>query len=310
MYAQEIDAFRLYYSQTIHPELMRMERQRLRLLRLLLFSGVLLVGAFVIELYLNLLILTLALSIPITFYIAYLVYRVQEFRRKFKPNVVNLILHFINELPNYGQLAYDPRKFLPKDRFNLSKIFSTPAQYYVGEDYINGRVGEMPFEMCELSVREIARTDNKLEIIFEGVFLYAVFNEEAEGSMVIWPRQLRKHLTRSIKAFTWEGGENMDHEILNERFRERFLVYATEDTHVVGILSEPMQDSILEYVDRTGKDIYLSFHDREIYAAVTEQKDLLEPFIFQSNLNFELVKEFYEDISLILRVVSDFDRTH
>jgi hypothetical protein len=310
MYLKELETFRIYYSQTIHPELMRMERQRLRLLGLLAFSAFLLVGAFVIELYLNLLILTLALSIPITFYIAYLVYRVQQFRRTFKPNVVNLILHFIDEQPNYGQLAYDPRKFLTKDLFKQSKIFSTPAHYYAGEDYINGRVGEMPFEMCELSVREIARTDNKLEVIFEGVFLYAVFNEEAEGHMVIWPRKMRKYLSRSIKAFTWEGGENVDHEILNERFRERFLVYATEDTHVVGILSEPMQDSILDYVDRTGKDIYLAFHDREIYAAVTEQKDLLEPFIFQSNLNFELVKEFYEDISLILRVVQDFDQTH
>lgn len=307
---KELEEFRIYYNHTIHPELMRMERQRLRLLRLLLFSGVLLSGAVVIQFFLHLLVLTLMLSVPVGFYILYLLYRVQQFTRTFKPQVVNLLLKFIDDHPNYGHMQYDAKKFIEFDRFSRSRIFKTQGQYYVGEDFISGMVGEMPFEMCELSVREISVASNKLETIFEGVFLHAIFNEETEGQIIVWPRRLRKYLTRSIKAFTWQGGENVDEEILNEAFRSKFLVYATEDTHVIGILSEPMQDAILNYVERTGKDIYLSFHDKEIFAGVTSDKDLLEPYVFRSNLSFDLVREFYEDITLILRVVQVFDQTH
>ena len=48
--------------------------------------------------------------------------------------------------------------------------------------------------------------------------------------------------------------KNVEEEILNAAFREQFVVYATEDTHVVGILSEPMQAAILDYIEKTGKD--------------------------------------------------------
>ena len=57
-------------------------------------------------------------------------------------------------------------------------------------------------------------------------------------------------------------------EILNENFREKFSVYATEDTHVVGILTEPMQEDILEFLGNSDRRMYLSFIDREIFCAI------------------------------------------
>lgn len=306
----EIEDFRVYYNHTIHPELMRMERQRLRLLRLLAISAVLLAGALVVEMYLNILVLTLFMSIPVAFYIIYLVYKAQQFRRTFKPQVVNLILDFIDDLPNYGQLTYDPVRLIPKSQFLESSIFRTSGQYYIGEDFISGTVGEMPFEMCELRVREISPVANKLDDVFEGIFLHGIFNEETEGRLIVWPRYMRKHLIATIKQFTFHGGVNVDHEIMIDEFRDKFLVYATEDTHVIGILPEPMQEAILNYTKRTGRDFYFSVHNREIYAAVTNEKDLLEPNLFSSNLNFDLIREFYEDISMILKVVQVFDQTH
>ncbi len=305
-----LEDFRIYYNHTIYPELVRLERLRIRLIRLIFFSVLVGLIMLVVELYLSILLVALLLTLPVLVYISYLGYRIQRFQQTFKPQVMNLILDFMNGLPNYTDLKYDAKKKLDKSVFLHSGIFATNGEYYRGEDYISGKVGEMVFELCELDVREISPVSNKLTTVFEGVFLKAIFGEEAEGSIIIWPRKQRQYLTRSIKAFNWQGGENMDSEILNDQFREKFLVYATEDTHVVGILSDPMQDSLVKYVEETGKDIYLSFQDREIYAGITEPRDLMEPFVLRSNLSFDLVREFYLDIELALRIVQDFDQTH
>ena len=307
---KRLEEFRIYYNKTIYPELMRMERHRRRLLRLIFFSVLILGGAILFQLYIRILVISLVLMIPITVYMAYLLFRIREFIRTFKPNVMNLVLDFIDDGPNRGTLHYVPERKLARERFLNSRLFVTPAPYYEGEDYISGRVGEMNFELCELDVREISPVLNRLNIVFKGVFLYAIFPEETEGAIVVWPRDQRQFHTRSIREFTWEGGENVDHEIMNDQFRQFFMTYATEDTHVAGILTEPMQEAIVQYVDQTDKDIYLAFFDQEVYIAVTEEKDILEPYIFRSNLSFELVREFFEDVNLLLQIVEEFDKTH
>jgi hypothetical protein len=38
-----------------------------------------------------------------------------------------------------------------------------------------------------------------------------------------------------------------------------------------------------------------------------QPKDLLEPAIWQSNVSFELILEFYKDLMLILGIVRDID---
>ncbi len=307
---KRLEEFRIYYNQTIHPELIRMERRRRRLLRLLLFSALIVIGLIIFEIYLNLLLVTLLLFIPLAVYMFYLVYRIREFVQTFKPNVMNLVLDFIDDGPNRGTLSYQAEGKLSKEQFLDSRIFVSPAPYYQGEDYIAGRVGEMDFELCELDVREVSPVVNRLNFVFKGVFLYAIFPEETEGEIIVWPREYQQYHTRAIREFTWAGAVNVDHEILNERFRQKFLTYATEETHVISILTAPMQEAIVQYMEQTGKEIYVSFLDQEIYIAVTEPKDILEPHILRSNLSFELVREFFEDVSLLLHIVEQFDQTH
>ena len=71
-----------------------------------------------------------------------------------------------------------------------------------------------------------------------------------------------------------------------------------------------MQEAVVDYMDQTNKEIYLAFHDQELYIAVTEPRDILEPYLFRSNLSFELVREFFEDVNLLLLIVEEFDKTH
>ena len=264
-----------------------------------------------ISFYLQIMVVALFLVLPITFYIFYLGYRMQRFRQEFKPRIVGLLLDFMNESLNFSRLSYEPKTKIPRELFLQSNLFYTKAPYYQGEDFIKGMVGEMPFAMSELVVREQSPMTNKLQDVFEGVFLHAIFPEEdTSGSVIIWPRRKKQYLTRTIKEYTWKGGYNQDYEIMNPYFQELFLVYAMEGTHVAGILSEPMQEALVNYVTITGKDIYISFIDRHIFAGVTEERDLLEPSLFSSNVSFELIREFFQDLMMVVKIVEDFDQTH
>ena len=307
---QKEDEFRVYYNHTIYPELLRLEFRRKRLLRLLFLSAILIGALFVLEIYVNIFLLTLLIALPVGAYVLYLIYRIRLFKITFKPRIVGLILDFMDELPNFSNLKYDIDKKIEKSRFKKSSIFTTKAPFYKGEDFISGKIGEMDFELSELDVREHSPINNNLQTVFRGIFLYAIFNEETEGSIILWPRHQRQYLTRAIKAVTWEGAENVDHEILNDAFREKFIVYATEDTHVISILSDPMQAAIIEYIEKYDKDIYISFVNKEIYAGITSEDDILEPHVFRSNLSFKLIDGFYKDIKMALEIVRDFDQTH
>jgi hypothetical protein len=277
---------------------------------LLIFSGILLLGVILFEFYVNILLFTLVLAIPIVFYLIFLSYRIRQFLQTFKPNVMRLVLNFLQEEPNIGPLSYDAKRSIPKGDFFQSKLFACDPVVYEGEDFISGRVGEMDFDLCELWVEETSLIDTGLKNVFKGIFLHAIFPEEAYGQVACWPRHLKQYYLRSIKEFTWLDAENMDDEILNPAFQEMFVTYASSNTHVVGLLSEPMQESIVEYCLSTGKELYFSFLGKHIFIAVTEPRNIMEPYIWRSNLSFELIRSFLEDVSLLLAIVEDFDKTH
>ena len=76
-----LDAFRRYYNTHIFPELQRTERLRKRLLTLLFLSALIIFLILTISAYLGVVLVSLFLSMPITFYIFYLAYQVQKFRQ-------------------------------------------------------------------------------------------------------------------------------------------------------------------------------------------------------------------------------------
>ncbi|MCB0644933.1 MAG: DUF3137 domain-containing protein, partial [Phaeodactylibacter sp.] len=211
---------------------------------------------------------------------------------------------------NYGTLYYDQKKFIPKEDFVKSHLFVGGADTYLGEDYIKGRIGDIDFELCELNVREFSKVRRRLNYVFKGVFLKGKLHESVNGNILILPKEFKQYLTRSIKKITEQRGRSVDGIIRDQDFRDYFITFATQNAKIRQLLSEEMQASIVNYRITTDKFIYLSFINREVYIAITVPKNLLEPFVFQSNVSFELVREFFEDLYLLLRIIEDFDVHH
>lgn len=338
---RRIDEFRLFYNHTIHPELVRMERVRKRLLFLLVISAVVFTVFVIVLLYFQAAMLSFFLLLPFGFYLSYLLYRIQEFRSKFKPNVMNLILDFVDNSVNYGTLKYDGKRKVEKKRFLASQIFKTPAPQYNGEDYISGKIGELDFELSELNVREYSKVRSRLNYVFRGIFLYAKMNQktvgeflekEMLGEVLILPKKFKPYLSKTIRSFNLKGGELVDEEtlltinlydeqigdeetdvnkeMLAKKMAKHFLIYATEGTDIARKLSRRMQRTILSFREQTDNELYVSFIKNEIYIAITEPDDILEPYVFRSNVSFELIYEFYEEIDLLMNMLEDFDNAN
>ena len=124
---QRLHEFRLFYNHTIHPELLRMERKRKRLLFLLFFSILFLIVIAILDRYVGILVVTLFFLGFLGFYITFILYRIRQFVITFKPNIVNLILDFIDDEVNYGKLTYEPKGKIPKTTFSSCLLYTSPS---------------------------------------------------------------------------------------------------------------------------------------------------------------------------------------
>lgn len=305
-----IDELRRYYNTTVRPELERLERLRRRIIRGIVVSVVGVVACLIVFLFLDLGFLIFLLIMPVAYYVGSLYFRIERFRQTFKPAVVQLILEFLNDTPNYQSLTYEAKTAINRDRFEYSGLFRPNPDTYHAEDYIRGRVGEMAFEMGEAYVREVSPASNKLLIVFSGLFVHAIFGERTTGQIAVWPRTNLRRLKRTIDAYVSNGGRNADVEVMNPAFRERFAVYAKAGTHVAGILTPPMQDALVALSRRQEQDIFFAVYNQDLFIGIAHDYDLLEPSFWKSNTSFALVRQFYVDIVLTLETIQIFDQTH
>ncbi|MBK8562207.1 MAG: DUF3137 domain-containing protein [Saprospiraceae bacterium] len=303
------EEFRLFYNQTIHPELMRLDKQRLRMLRLITFSATLMLGVGVLVYALSEFLFAALASLPFMGYIAMVVGRIRRFTDDFKPRVVRLVLDFIDDGPLFGDLRYDAKRKMPIEKFLKSQLFITRPAIYEGEDFIEGRIGDVEFEMSELKVEEFSRVRQRLDSVFRGVFLRAKFKYPLKGSVLVLPRAKLPYLSETLKVFVRHGGQVMDNYIKNQKFRETYITYGHRNTKVTDLVTEELMAFLLSYRKDKG-EVCLSINGENCYMGIWNQKDILEPNLLQSNVSFELVREFYDDIYMALYVVQALDRAH
>ncbi|HNG90580.1 MAG TPA: DUF3137 domain-containing protein [Saprospiraceae bacterium] len=303
--------FRLFYNHSIHPELMHLEQRRRRLVRLLLLAGLLLLGVVAVQVYLGIFLITLLLLIPVGMGIAYLAFRIRVFFAEFKPRVVEAILDYIDNDVNYSFTKYAPQGSISKQQFLASRIFTTASDFW-GEDLVVGQVRETPFEMSELRVREFSPVRDRLDYVFRGVFLIGDYKRwDMHGSVLLLPDAYRKYLSRSERAFHLLGGRRVQGNLLPD-FEAFFDTYATPEVRIQDVISEELQVAILQFrkdfqEQNRQKEIYLSIIGDKIYIALTQDRDLLEPSLWRNNVSYGLVREFYDDLSMLLDLVRHVD---
>jgi hypothetical protein len=294
--------FRLYYNRVIAHELRLLEKRRKRMVGLLLLAllGVCVTIFVIVRQHIPA--LNMFFWIPLALFYRFLTKQIAAYKKVFKPRIVNLVLKHINPT-----LLYDAKGGIAQERFMASNIFVTQPDAYHAEDLVFGRIGDLDFELCELDVRHTPRVEGAPSVLFRGLFFYAKVHEAFEGRIIILPKADTQYLIRSVKAITRHGGSQV--MIENDRFNAHYLAYADHATDVSNLLTDHIIEDIVSYKEQYQKKVYMSFHDSYFYVAMHHPKDMLEPNLWTSNLKFQLVKEFYDDLLLITKIARDFD-TH
>ncbi len=305
----ELDDFRKYYSKTIQPELLRLEHLRKKIELIILISFVFILLSLVAIIYFHSVLATLLLLFVCVVLAGFAYKEWQLYRADFKPKIVNLVLDYIDNDVNFAiPMTYYADASISPEIFDNSKIFQHFDEDFIGEDYISGDSGELYFEMSELTVHEISPVRNRLDKVFNGVFMHALYTrqiQEPGGEILILPKSYKQFATRTIKLFARYGAKQIN--LRFPPFNERFIVFANKNANIRNILNEDMQRAIFNYSELESKELYMSFIGNDIYIAVSQEKDILEPSLWRSNANFKLIKTFYVDIIALLSILRDID---
>jgi hypothetical protein len=192
----------------------------------------------------------------------------------------------------------------------LSQIFKTTPNRYKGDDYVFGKIGQTQIEFCELNALHETRSGKHktVTIIFKGLFFIADFNKDFSSQTVVLPDLAEKafgFLGQKLQAMNFSRGQLVKLE--DPEFEQEFVVYSNNQIDARYILSLSLMERIVDFKKKTGKDISLSFIGSKLFVAIPYNKPLFEPNIFKTLLNFDSIREYFDDLQLAVEIVEDMN---
>ena len=90
-------------------------------------------------------------------------------------------------------------------------------------------------------------------------------------------------------------------------FERHFSVYSNDQIEARYILSMSLMKRIVDFKQRTGRKIYMSFVGSKVFVAISYRRNLFEPRIFKTLLDFEPIRQYFEDLELAIGIVDDLN---
>jgi hypothetical protein len=228
-----------------------------------------------------------------------------KYKATFKGEVILKMIQYLD-----NDLKYNPESFIPSPEFYASTIFREQIDEYGGSDLIEGNVGETRVRFSELLTQQ-KRSNGKsttLVTIFEGIFFIADFNKNFSAHTVILPDELEGLLGsfgKTLETFTIGRGEMIKLE--SPDFNKNFVVYSTSQQEARYILSPSLMEAIVKFRVETGRKIFLSFCNSNIYIAIPTGGGLFEPMLFSSGLNQYYLKNYFNYLNMCIGIVSELN---
>jgi hypothetical protein len=301
-----------YYNTALMPELLVLEEQRKRVLKkVCLVNGIviLVVVAIAATLIIN------KIEVQAVFFLGFVgivailgVYKwlSRDYVKNFKSGVIEKIVEFID--PN---LKYQREACIPSVDFVKSKIFNRTPDRHRGDDYVSGTIGKTKIEFSEIHSEYVTRNSkgrSQWHTIFKGLFFVGDFNKHFKGITVVLPDTVEK-LFGGFGNFLQKMNSSKGNLIKLEdaEFEKEFAVYSGDQVEARYILSTSLMKRIVDFKKKTGRKIFMSFVGSKIYVAISFSKDLFEPRVFKTIIDFEQVIEYYQDLELAIGIVEDLN---
>lgn len=228
----------------------------------------------------------------------------------FKHRVIEAIICFIDDA-----LEYRPTDCISQGTYLSSEIFTHKPDRYQGDDFVSGKIDKTAIQFCELhseykteSRDSKGRKQTHWHTIFKGLFFLGDFNKHFAGTTVVLPdtaERLFGRLGQSLQK--WNPGRGDLIKLEDPEFEKEFVVYGDDQIEARYILSTSLMSRIVDFKRKTGRKIHLSFVRSLVFVAISYTKDLFEPRLFKTLLDFTPIQEYFEDLQLVIGIVADLN---
>lgn len=300
-----------FYKTNLLPELLDLEKIRKKLLKkyfkiVFVVLSIAVALAFVlisslkqiIEDFLGTMFVLSLITAIILAVIFFLISR--GYTKDFKILIIDQIVRFIDK-----NLIYYQSRYVPKSVFVDSQIFRTKPNQYKGDDYVTGRIGDTQIQFSEIDANVKAPGYSNQ---FRGLFFVADFNKNFKGQTVVLPDSAEYFFGRLGKNLqSWNFTRDQLIKLEDPEFEKLFCVYGSDQVQARYILSTSLMRRIVDFREKTKRGLCLSFVNSKLFLALPYTRDLFEPKVFQTVVDFEPIKQYYQDLMLAVGIVKDLN---
>lgn len=232
------------------------------------------------------------------------------FKQQFKGKVIPAVVKFVDE-----RLEYDPHRSLIHE-YSASGIFTKRADRYRAEDTISGKYdltsfsfGEIHTEYKSVSVDKNGNRRESWHTIFKGMFFVSDFNKDFHGETMIDVDTMERYLGKlGRKLQQWNPSRRGDLvKLENPEFEKKFAVYSTDEQECRYILTPSLMERLLEMTRKINFNVAISFRNKQMYIAVSNNMDLFEPSVFGSLLKEEDYRVIITMVRLMTGIIEDLN---
>lgn len=229
----------------------------------------------------------------------------KDFKYTFKTAIVGKLVRFLEP-----QLSYHPIGYIDKHTFRASQLFKHRIDRYKGEDLVRGNVGrtEIVFSELHAEYKTGSGKDTHWNTIFKGLFFIADFNKNFMGQTIVLPDTAEKCFGGFGKMLQeWNIGRPDLVKLEDPEFEREFVVYGNDQIESRYILSTSLMRRILDFKNKTGTKIYLSFVGSKVFVALPSTRNMFEPKYLSDLDDFGPILDYYRDLSLPIGIVDDLN---
>ncbi|MCK9373816.1 MAG: DUF3137 domain-containing protein [Sulfuricurvum sp.] len=301
-----------FYYKELYPSLKELEETRKRIVSQLQWYGGMGIVVFALAaLWMGKnfgLFHPLMMAVTIGFVaLASITYRfmTQGYARDFKARVITPLIGAIDPL-----LLYNPDFMISRYLFERSNLFNHSIDRYSGNDYVKGSIDGTAIEFSDVHA-EYQTRDSKgrtqWHTLFRGLFLVAEFNKHFKSKTVILPDQAEKSFGSLIGG--WLQSINFSRDDLirldDPEFEKHFVVYGNDPIEARYILSHSMMKRLLDFQKKVSHPLFVSFVHNHIHVAIGTGKDLFEPAVFTSLLDYKQAMEYVNTLRNTIGLVEE-----
>ena len=299
-----------FYYKTLYPTLQKLEEDRKHLRQKVITVGI---TYSIIVFLISFLIIPFIESLDTIGFIGggyviigIIIYKslIKDYTKEFKQDVIKPLIEAIDD-----KLLYNCDHHVTEHIFRRSDLFTTPNRMN-GNDYVSGNIDGTKIEFSDIHAEKRHKDSKGREswsTIFKGLFIVAEFNKNFHGKTLVLPDVAQSTFGDLIG--NWLQSNNFSRDELvkmdDTEFEKEFVVYSSDQIEARYILSHALMKKLLLFKNKSEHPIYISFIGNHIHMAIYYNKDLFEPSVFRSLLEYKIAMEYVKTLHLAISIVDE-----